>query len=72
MVATMSTEHVIDLLSAYALNCLETDELAQVTAHLADCPTCRAELQAYQQLTGDLALAAPDAAPSPALRQKLS
>ena len=71
MVATMSTEHVIDLLSAYALNCLETDELAQVTAHLADCPTCRAELQAYQQLTGDLALAAPDAAPSPALRQKL-
>jgi anti-sigma-K factor RskA len=71
MVVTMSTEHIIDLLPAYALNCLDADELAQATAHLADCPTCRAELEAYEQLTADLALAAPDAAPSPALRQKL-
>lgn len=68
----MSTDtHVFDLLPAYALGCLDDDEVGLVSDHLADCPTCQAELQTYQRLSQELAFAAPDATPPPALRDKL-
>ena len=52
-------EHVLDLLPAYALDCLDEDETIQVAEHLAACSTCQAELLAYQATVAQLALAAP-------------
>ena len=65
------TTHVLELLPAYALNCLEEDEMRLVAEHLAACHFCRMELRAYQELTGQLALLAPEAAPPPELRYRL-
>ncbi|MEW5960548.1 MAG: anti-sigma factor [Chloroflexota bacterium] len=64
-------EHVLDLLPAYALDCLDEDEAIQVAEHLAACSECQAELQVYQATLAQLALAAPDAAPPPALKELL-
>lgn len=63
--------HVIDLLPAYALGCLDEKEAVRVAEHLAACPQCRAALPADEALVGRLALAAPDAAPPAGLRQQL-
>ena len=64
-------EHVTDQIAAYALNILEADEAAQVAAHLATCTSCQAELSDYQEVSGLLALAAPEVTPSPSLKQQL-
>lgn len=64
-------EHVIDLLPAYALDCLDETETILVSEHLALCPECRAEWRAYQHTVDQLALAGPEAAPSPALKVRL-
>jgi len=63
--------HVIELMPAYALDCLEDDEMFRVAEHLAGCPACRARLADYQAVVDQLALAAPDATPSPGLKQRL-
>lgn len=68
----MSTEtHVLELLPDYALGCLDEDEADLVARHLAGCPLCRAEAEAYQAVAGQLALAAPDVAPPPHLKERL-
>lgn len=68
----MSAEaHVIDLLPAYALDCLDEAEVVLVSEHLARCPDCQAEWRAYQQTVDQLVLAGPEAAPSPALKVRL-
>ena len=64
-------EHVLDLLPAYALDCLDEDETIHVAEHLAACSTCQAELLAYQATVAQLALAAPDAAPPLTLKEQL-
>jgi len=66
-----SQEHVIDLLPAYALGCLEEAEAARVAEHTAQCAACRAELQPYLAVTDRLALAAPDALPPVRVKQQL-
>jgi anti-sigma-K factor RskA len=68
-----ATDHEVwgDLLPAYALGSLDADEAAAVTRHLESCAACRAELAVWRQVTDALALAAPAAAPSPALRRRL-
>ena len=63
--------HVKELIPAYALNCLDNDEAAQVAAHLNDCPVCRAELESYQQVVDELAYTAPDAIPPAGLCDRL-
>jgi anti-sigma factor RsiW len=63
--------HVIELLPAYALGSLDEEERRLVFDHLSGCPTCTAELSAYQVLTDQLALAAPEARPSPHLKRRL-
>ncbi len=63
--------HPIDQLPAYALGVLDPEEAAQVEAHLAVCEICRAELRAYESVVGDLALAVPQVAPPPALKQRI-
>jgi anti-sigma-K factor RskA len=66
-----SEEHVLDLLPAYALNSLDVDETMGVAQHLATCNSCRLELRTYQDITGELSLAAPSAAPSPELKRRI-
>ena len=46
------------LLPWYALNSLDGEDLAQVEAHLAGCPACRAELEQERRLQSALPLAA--------------
>jgi len=63
--------HVVDLIPAYALDSLDEDEFVQVSEHLAACVECQADLRSYQSMADQLALAVPDAAPSPNLKHKL-
>jgi anti-sigma-K factor RskA len=65
------TIHVIDLLPAYALGCLDEEDLVRVSEHLADCAECRAGWHAYQATADQLALAAPDVAPPADLKGRL-
>jgi anti-sigma-K factor RskA len=64
-------EHVLELIPAYALDCLDDEEAELVTAHLAACPACQAELETYRQVVGELAFAAPGAVPPATLRDRL-
>lgn len=63
--------HVFELLPAYALGSLDEEERRLVFNHLSGCSTCAAELNAYQALTAQLVLAAPEARPSPDLKRRL-
>lgn len=63
--------HVQELIPAYALGCLDHEDSVLVSQHLAACPACQTELQTYQGVVAQLALAAPQAAPSPELRRRL-
>jgi len=68
----MSDEtHVLDLLPAYALNSLETEEVRRVEEHLSGCLICRNESNAFQAVANQLSFAAPDAVPSPELKNRL-
>jgi anti-sigma-K factor RskA len=63
--------HVLDLLPAYAVGSLEAAELKRVEEHLLSCWVCRNELSAFQTVVEALSLAAPEAVPSPDLRDRL-
>jgi anti-sigma-K factor RskA len=63
--------HVLELLPAYALECLDEAETRLVAEHLPGCHLCRTELRAFQEVTGQLAYLAPKALPSPDLRSQL-
>lgn len=63
--------HITELLPGYALRCLDAEEAAVVVEHLADCEQCRTELEAFQTAGDQLALAAPDAQPSPGLKKRI-
>lgn len=66
-----NTGHVVDLLPAYALDCLDDDDLAFVAEHLAGCADCRQELAVYQQVADDLPLALAQTPPPPELKRRL-
>jgi anti-sigma-K factor RskA len=63
--------HVIELLPAYALDCLDEEDMLLVTEHLAVCPTCRAELASYQGVADQLAMAVPCNEPPAGLKRRL-
>lgn len=63
--------HVTDQIAAYALNILAAAEAAEVATHLTTCPDCQAELQAYEALGGELALAIPQVTPPTGLKTQL-
>jgi len=63
--------HVLELLPAYALDSLDEAETRLVAEHLTGCYLCRTELRAYQEVTGQLALIAPEALPAPELGSRL-
>jgi len=64
-------EDILELIPAYALNCLDAEETAMVSQHLPGCEICQAELVAYEAVVDLMPLAAPDARPSPALKGRL-
>ena len=63
--------HVLDLLPAYALGSLDADEADRVKQHLLSCWICRAESRTFQDVAEQLSFAAPIAAPSPDLKDRL-
>lgn len=64
-------EHVLDVLPAYALDALDTEEARAVDAHLATCAECQRELDRLRAVTDSLATAVAPVAPPPALRRAL-
>jgi len=64
--------HVLELLPAYALDGLDEAEKRHVDEHLTGCFFCRAELRAYQDVTGQIAFLAPEALPAPDLHSRLA
>ncbi len=50
-----------ELVAAYAIDALETDEVDAVEQHLTTCPKCRAELQDHRDTAGFLSYAGADA-----------
>jgi anti-sigma-K factor RskA len=66
-----STDHVDELLPAYALGMLELDEEARVAAHLSGCARCQAELHTFQAIPERLAYAVPVRVPPARLRQSI-
>jgi anti-sigma-K factor RskA len=63
--------HVIELIPAYALGCLEAEEAGAVAGHLADCAQCRADLQTYQEVVGEIAFSVPQFEPPPRVKAGL-
>jgi anti-sigma-K factor RskA len=63
--------HISDLLPAYALNSLDTDEAQQVGNHLQTCDRCYREFREYQAVVDRLGLAASVMRPSPTLKGRL-
>jgi anti-sigma factor ChrR (cupin superfamily) len=56
----------------HALDALDADEAAAFAAHLREgCAACAAEVASFKTVAGDLALIAPPAVPSPALRTRV-
>lgn len=64
-------EELLNLIPAYALNSLDADEAEMVNHHLPGCEICQAELASYESVVDVLPLAAPEAGPSAALKERL-
>lgn len=64
--------HVLELIPAYALGCLDEEETLLVSNHLDSCATCQAELQVYEAVVDQMALAVPEVTPPPSLKGRLS
>src|SRR5262245_32843024 len=68
----MSSNHAwTEFAASYALGALDPDEKARFEGHLADCPVCRAEVQAYEEVSSHIAYAARPVAAPPKLKQRI-
>jgi anti-sigma factor RsiW len=67
----MNNEHVFDLIPAYALGCLDPDEVNQVEKHLAQCAVCREERTSYQSVVNRLALSPSQVNPPRHLKESI-
>lgn len=67
----MSANHVIELIPAYALSCLDSQDMHLVSAHLEVCQACADELYAYQKVVAQLPLGAPESSPPADLKAKI-
>jgi anti-sigma-K factor RskA len=63
--------HVLDLLPAYALGCLDEDEVKKLEDHIERCRNCRDELVTYRSMTNRILLAVPSEAPPDDLKEKI-
>lgn len=55
--------HIIDLIPAYVLDCLEENEASLVADHLAVCAYCRAEIRIHQEVAAQLVHSTPQVDP---------
>jgi anti-sigma-K factor RskA len=60
-----------DLAAAYALGALSAEEARRFEVYLAGSPEAQREVAEYREVAALLALAGPEAAPSPALRERV-
>ena len=67
----MIEEHVLDLLPAYALGCLDEEDDLQVIEHLTTCGVCRAELETYRSLVNELPFAVAESDPPSELKEMI-
>ena len=63
--------HVLELLPAYAIGSLDSDEIRRVEEHLLSCLLCRDDSSALREVTSQLSLTAPLAVPSADLKARL-
>ncbi len=50
----MTHDEASDLLAVFALDAVDSDEHEEIEAHLAECPRCRAELDAHRDVAAAL------------------
>jgi anti-sigma-K factor RskA len=67
----MTHDEARELLGLYALGALEAADVAGLSAHLARCAACREEAAAFAADAAELARAAPEVDPSPALTRRI-
>ena len=60
-----------DLAAAYALGALSAEEVRRFEAYLASSPEAQREVAEYREVAALLALAGPESAPSPDLRERV-
>jgi anti-sigma-K factor RskA len=63
--------HVLELLPAFALGNLDSNEADLVEDHLLSCWLCRAESKTFEEVAEQLSFAAPASLPSPGLKDRL-
>jgi hypothetical protein len=68
---TLTCDEVRDLAPLFAVDALDTDEMAAVREHLADCPDAHEELLAFGEAATALLETVEPVAPPPALRGRL-
>lgn len=61
MAPQLTHDEVQELLGVYAIDAVEPDEAAEIEAHLADCPRCRAEVAEHREAATMLAFSGADA-----------
>ena len=67
----MGEEHVSDLIPAYILSCLDSEEISQVQEHLNSCAECMRELKSYEPVIEALAFLPQQISPSPSHKEIL-
>lgn len=63
--------HILELIPAYALECLERDEAQIVAAHLEECNECQKALSSFLEVAGQLAYAVPQVDPPASVKASL-
>lgn len=63
--------HVIDLIPAYVLDCLDEHEATLVADHLMVCARCRAEIRIYEEVAVQLAHSTPQVDPPARVKAEL-
>lgn len=66
-----NSNHISELIPAYALGILSREEEWSVTQHLQQCASCQAELESYQDVVSMLPLAVVEKEPAPHLKERL-
>jgi anti-sigma-K factor RskA len=60
-----------ELAAGYALDALESEDLADFEAHLASCSSCQAEVASYREVLAQLSLGLEGEAPPPQLKERI-
>ncbi len=65
-------EHVTDLLPAWALGCLDSEEANFVSLHIDTCTVCQAEFASYQDVVDLISWSVPQVDPPKRLKKKIT